>query len=156
MITIPKMEHIKSLSALVAVTLVGGYAGKLYQLVDQSYSAQISSEALRAHVLISYIPFILNYLAIRFGFTLIVLLSKAETKEQKADYFSGSLMLMALFGLATAAIVIPFAGKLIDLAGIGSVPGARTYLITMSLAGALLMVSTMGKYLCVAFRTPIK
>lgn len=141
---------VKSYLNVILLTIIAGYAAKTYQLVDQAFASRISSLHLEAHVLISYIPFVVGFFAMILGYALLVLLNKSPTQEERGRYLTGALRITLVSGIATAILLISRASSAVDLLGISEVRGAYDYIRLQSLAAVLVGVNTVYKYACIA------
>jgi Na+-driven multidrug efflux pump/RimJ/RimL family protein N-acetyltransferase len=146
------LGSIKSHLDLVILTMLAGYAGKTYQIIDQAYASRISGAHLEAHILISYIPFIIAFFAMILGYSLLVLLNKSKTQEERQGYLSGALKIALITGALAALGLLSAPSFFVSAMGLSSVQGANTYFQLQSLAAVLIGINTVYKYACIAQR----
>jgi O-antigen/teichoic acid export membrane protein len=152
-ITAPTLwQAIKSNLHAVLFTIAAGYAGKSYQMIDQAFAARISADHLKAHVMIAYVPFLTTFFAMVLGYSLLVLIGKADGEHEKRDLYSGALAASLCLGAVVSILCGVPARALTIVGGIAAVPGSTAYLVIQSGVSFLLPANTIAKYLCIATR----
>jgi len=139
---------------LVLITIFAGYASKSYPLIDQIFSARISSGHLESQIFVAYIPYICTSFAMVIGYSVLVLLNKNDQPDAQVRTLSGALLLAVAVGAIVSLPFVFWPSLLTDF--IGPVAGLTEYTILQALAGILLCSVSVFKYTCIAKRMPQK
>lgn len=129
--------------------IIAGSFGKLYQVADNYFVANLGKSETYVYNILSYPSFLLMYVSITVGFSLLVVLGKSTSKGQRKLFFSGGLMLTLLISLLFIITCFLFKNKIIEVFTL-NIPLLSKYYFIILLSSLLIPINSIFKYYAIS------